>query len=75
MKTYIYTGPATAMTLQFEKGEPQEVHLWKGKSVSLPDHEYVEVLKAQGLLTQVPTPVLAQAEVAVASAKQVKKGE
>ncbi len=51
MSTYIYSGPASGVTL----GNGTEVLLWDGKSYDLPaEHAYVKALVARGHLKSAP---------------------
>lgn len=54
MKTYIYSGPVSGVTLNTPDG-PLEVMLHPGKPVHLPeDNEYVRTLIAKKRLSEVP---------------------
>lgn len=54
MKKYLYSGANTAVTLKHADGKEQDIMLWNGKSVSLPEeHEYIKTLLALGHLTAV----------------------
>lgn len=50
---YLYSGPASGVTLRDKDGRPVEVLLWPGSEVDLPSgNEYVQTLVALGHLTQ-----------------------
>ncbi|EMK0351727.1 hypothetical protein V8J08_004000 [Citrobacter amalonaticus] len=49
---YLYSGPASGVTLRNKDGKPMEVLLWPGSEVDLPsDNEYVKTLIALNHLT------------------------
>lgn len=58
---YLYSGPASGVTLRDKDGKSMEVLLWPGSEVDLPsDNEYVKTLVALNHLTASAqqTPVL-----------------
>ncbi|MBE0128186.1 MULTISPECIES: hypothetical protein [Citrobacter] len=49
---YLYSGPASGVTLRNKDGKPMEVLLWPGSEIDLPsDNEYVKTLIALNHLT------------------------
>lgn len=51
VKKFTYRGPNSSVTLKQADGAEQDVILWNGSIVELPeDHEYVVSLLAQGFL-------------------------